>query len=142
MIPRFSLGLYEPGLDRVREEVDRLFAGLESSATEDALTINVFANANEAIVTTEAPGVKLDDLKITLSEDSLTIRCSRTPEAELKGWNYLRRERETGEYIRSIQLPFRVNSDATEARLVKGVLLVRLPRAEDDKPRQIRVKAS
>ena len=142
MIPRFSFGLYDSGLDRVREEMNRVFAGLESGTQEEGLTVNVFANAHEAIVTTEVPGVKMDDLKITLSEDSLTIRCARFPEPELKGWRYHRRERETGEYIRSIQLPFRVNSEATEARLVKGLLLVRLPRAEEDKPRQIRVVAS
>lgn len=144
MFSRFGLGFYDPaaGLDQISDEVNRLFVHMDPGEAVESLTVNIFANTQEAILTTEAPGVKLDDVQITLSEDSLTLRIVRPAEANQKGWRYHRRERQVGEFVRTIQLPFRVDSEKAEARLVKGLLLVRLPRAEEDKPRQIRVKSA
>jgi len=124
--------------------MNRLFAGLptvfESGVAPTYPAMNVWTNDEGAIVTAELPGVKPEDLDISVAEDTLTLTGSREPEEVGEGVTYHRRERGFGRFSRVFQLPFQVESDQVEAVFEKGVLQISLPRAEADKPKKITVK--
>ena len=144
MLSHFGFGPYDAANDlgRLRDEVNRLFSGFTPNAPSEALTVNLFATQDELVLTTEVPGVMPEDVRVSVLDNTLTLQVTRPAEAAEKGWTYHRREREWGDFVRTVQLPFRVNADGVDARLDKGVLRVKLPRAEADKPRRIQVSAT
>jgi len=93
-------------------------------------------------VTAELPGVDPNNLDISVINETLTLRGSRKPPELKEGETFHRRERLFGEFTRTLQLPFRVDSNAVEAHVKNGVLIVKLPRAEADKPRKVAIKAA
>ena len=100
--------------------------------------MNVYAGRDGIAVVAELPGVAKEDLDIQAHRDTLTITGSRRPAAEQEG-AYHRRERRSGAFTRSLQLPYRVDPDRIEAQLENGVLRLSLPRPEEDKPRRIAI---
>ena len=86
------------------------------------------------------PGVKPEDVDITVNNNVLTIRGEIKAEEEKEGKNYRLRERRAGAFVRSISLPSSVNVYAIEAHYDNGVLKLRLPKAEEAKPKRIQVK--
>ncbi len=103
--------------------------------------MNVWTNENGAVATAELPGFVPEDIDISVVGDTLTVSGHREPEDVGEGARYHRRERGCGRFTRSFQLPFQVDGDAVDATFERGVLRVTLPRAEEDKPRRIEVKA-
>ncbi|HET6514496.1 MAG TPA: Hsp20/alpha crystallin family protein [Thermodesulfovibrionales bacterium] len=102
---------------------------------------NVWVSEDSAVVTTEVPGIDPDALEISVLKDSLTLRGSR-PAVELREEeSYHRKERWSGQFTKTLQLPFPVDPGKVEARFAKGVLRIALPRAEADRPRKIPVKS-
>ena len=104
--------------------------------------INVWADDESALITSEIPGVSKDDLEINVTGDTLTLSGSRKPENLPEGAVYHRRERVHGEFSRSIQLPYTVEVNKVQASFKNGVLEVTLPRIEAEKPKKISVKSS
>ena len=102
---------------------------------------NVWVSDDSAVVTTEIAGVNPDDIEITTIKDTLTLRGTRKTEDLGEEETYHRRERWTGQFSKSLQLPFTVEANKVEARFVKGVLYIKLPRAEADKPKKISIKS-
>ena len=143
MATGYRLGSWDPfhELGRLQEEVNRLFSGVVQS-TSDAPPINLYAGRDDVIVTAEVPGANPEDVKISVVESTVTLTVSRPLEEEAPGKTFHRRERTGGAVTRTLQLPFRVDADKVEARIQKGVLQVRLPRSEADKPRSISVKSA
>jgi HSP20 family protein len=103
--------------------------------------MNVWTDEDSAVVTAELPGVILEDLDISVEDNTLTLRGTRQPE-EVEGATYHRRERRHGKFARTFQFPFRVDAEKVDATFKSGVLSIVLPRAEEDKPRKITVKAA
>jgi HSP20 family protein len=103
--------------------------------------MNVWTDQDSAVVTAELPGVNLEDINISVEDDTLTLRGDRQREELEEGVTYHRRERRFGSFLRTFQLPFRVDADKVDATLKNGVLSVSLPRAEEDKPRRIVIRA-
>ncbi len=130
-------------LRRLHREMDRLFGGLWPLREAPAFPpVNLWTGRDDVVVTAELPGVDPSGLDITVLGDTLTISGSR-PAPELpEGGNFDRQERFAGNFSRRVQLPYRVDPDKVEATYSKGILEVRLPRHEADKPKQIAVKAS
>jgi len=127
------------------EELSRLADRLLGEATGALIgtpfpAVNVWADDEKAVVTAEVPGVKAEDLDISVESDVLTIRGSREPEKLQEGERYRRHERGHGQFTRSVSLPFAVDSDRVEARYKNGVLTVTLPRTEASKPKKIAIK--
>ena len=87
----------------------------------------------------ELPGVKLDDLEITLEDGLLTIQGERQFTSEFSEEQYHRVERSSGAFRRSITLPAHVEADAVEASMEDGVLRILVPKAEEAKPKRIQV---
>lgn len=114
---------------------------LDMSSSVEFPATNVWVSDDNAVITTEIAGVDPDDIEITTVKDTLTLRGSRKMEELGEGENYHRRERWAGQFSKTLQLPFTVEANKVEARFVKGILYIKLPRAEADKPRKISIKS-
>ena len=125
---------------RLQDEMSRT---QERSATRapEFPAVNVFANQDGVILTAELPGVRTEDLEISIHRDSVTLSGDRRTETE-EARGHHRRERRQGRFVRTLSLPFVIDPKKAEAGLVNGVLTLQLPRAEEDKPRRIGVKTS
>ena len=131
-------------LRRLQDEMGRLagaFAptGGLTAAAGGFPAVNVYAGRDGLAVVAELPGVEPGDLEVHAHGDTLTIRGARRPAAE-KEEAYHRRERRSGAFTRTLQLPYRVDPGRVEARLEDGVLRLSLGRPEEDKPRRIEIK--
>lgn len=102
--------------------------------------INVYADDETAVVTTELPGMLPADVQVQLHDDLLTLGAER--KAEETSGEELVSERASLRFNRSISLPFAVDPDHVEARLSDGVLTIALKRAASDRPRHIQVNPS
>ena len=100
--------------------------------------VNVYAGPDGIAVVAELPGVEKDDLEVQAHQDTLTLRGTRRPAAE-RPEAYHRRERSSGAFTRSLQLPYRIDPERIAAQLENGVLRLSLPRPEADKPRRIAI---
>ena len=131
-------------LRRLQDEVGRLLgafapAGRLAAAVAGGFpAVNVYAGRDGIAVVAELPGVEAGDLEVHAHRDTLTIRGVRRPASE-DGQAYHRRERRSGAFTRTIQLPYRVDPDRIAAQLEHGVLRLSLPRPEEDKPRRIAI---
>ena len=134
-------------LERMRRQMDRLFEGLSGRLLSEP-TAGVFplANVTESgdtyYVRAELPGVKSEDMDISVTGTSLSISGERKIPPEDEKANYHRREREAGKFSRMVNLPGQIDTAKVEARCMDGVLSVILPKSEAAKPKQIRIKTS
>jgi HSP20 family protein len=103
--------------------------------------MNVWTNEDGAVVTAELPGLDPNDIDISVVNDTLTIKGKRNPDDCGEDVRFHRRERGCGSFSRSFQLPFQVEPGKVGATFKNGVLEIKLPRAEADKPRKITIKA-
>lgn len=92
------------------------------------------------IVKASVPGVKPEEIEISLTDNRLTIKGESKEDKEVKEENYWMRERRYGTFVRTLTLPMTVNSDKAEATHENGVLTLRLPKSEVAKPKKITVK--
>jgi HSP20 family protein len=95
---------------------------------------------NESVLSAEMPGVRKEDLKISVDNGYLIISGERRAYEMPEGSNWIRNEIRTGRFTRSIELPHEVNADNISAELQNGILRITLPKAETIKPREIRIK--
>lgn len=106
------------------------------------LPLDVSETENEFVVKGSLPGVKPEDVHITVHGDTLTIQGESKSEQEKKGERWHLRERRFGSFQRSLSLSTPVNSDKAQAQFEQGVLTLTLPKSESAKPRQIKVGGS
>ena len=92
-------------------------------------------------MTAALPGIKPEDVEITLTGQTLVIRGEFKADEKITRDQYLYRERRFGSFNRQLQLPVRVEGDKTEATFEHGLLTLRIPKADEVKPRQIQIKA-
>jgi len=131
-------------MNRLQREMNRLFDDTYPHRARRAAgypAMNVWANEDGLIITAEVPGVKPEDIDISVVGDTLTLSGSHKPDELKEDSRYHRQERGYGDFTRSIQLPFLVNVKKVEATFQNGVLNITMPRAEEDKPKKITVKA-
>ena len=105
------------------------------------LPLDVQESDNNYIVKASLPGYKPEDVNITVTGDTLTIRAEHRGEEERKGENFLLRERRFGTVSRSITLPAPIQGDQVQANYHNGELILTLPKVEEVKPRQIQITA-
>jgi len=121
--------------------MQRAFSRQVTPSTTEFPAVNVWVGGDTAVVTTELPGVDPKAIDISVVGRSLTLRGSREPEELKDNQSYHRRERWYGQFTKTLELPFDVESAKVEAKFGKGILSITLPRAEADKPRKITVKS-
>ncbi len=132
----------------IRDEVNRLFDNFFTGLPERrrgllegewAPSVDVAETDNEVVVTAELPGVEQDNVDITITDDVLTLKGEKKEEKEVKEKNYHRIERSYGSFQRSISLPAGVQADKAKATYKDGVLHITVPKAEEAKPKQIKI---
>jgi HSP20 family protein len=129
-------------LNRLQDEMERLFARGGEAPVFDFPAVNVWSGPDDVVLTAELPGVEPDKLEISVVGDTVTLRGSRQHEELKNGESYHRHEREQLQFSRSLRLPFQIDSNTVDAKFADGVLHLTLPRAESEKPKRITVKGS
>jgi HSP20 family protein len=104
--------------------------------------VNIFDSSEGALIVAEIPGLDTAKLSVTGAGRTLTISGEREFEPDGDGRGYHRRELNVGKFSRSIQLPEDYEAGKAEARYEAGLLIVRVPRADHAKPRQITVQTA
>jgi HSP20 family protein len=144
------------GLDRwdpfremmtLREAMDRFLqqgaltrpGQLLSSMRPDAIPLDVVERDDAFLVKAAIPGVKPEDVEVVVQGERLTIRAETRGEEERHGDNWLMKEHRSGSLQRTVTLPVSVSSENAEARIENGVLTLRLPKAQEARPRRISV---
>ena len=130
-------------MERMQRDMNKLVKtfATERSRDEAFPAINAWTTEDEEVVSAELPGVDPREIELTIVNEVLTISGERKPAERGDEIRYHRSERAQGKFSRSIQLSFPVASDGVNAHYENGILTVKLPRAEDDKPRKIAVKS-
>lgn len=128
---------------RLQSQMNRLLEGFGSSvsATASHPPINLYTRDDAALVTSEIPGLAPGDIELTVRDDVLTLSGSMARDDDEEGVGWHRRERRRARFTRTIELPFRVDPERTEARFEDGVLEIELQRPEADRPKRITVNA-
>jgi len=116
--------------------------GVPTQSGLSALPLDVSETENEFVVKASLPGIKPDDVQITVHGDTLTIRGESKVEEEKKGEHWHIRERRSGVFQRSLSLSAPVDSDKAQAELEHGVPTLTLPKSESAKRRQIKVSGA
>lgn len=138
--PRHDSMSLRDAMDRLFEEsIVRPWGSAPSEASSVAL--DMFQTDDAVVVKASLPGVKPEELSITVTGDMLTIKGETKTENEVKEDNYIRRELRYGSFTRSVPIPVSVQSDKADATFENGVLTLSLPKAEEVKPKAIKVEA-
>jgi HSP20 family protein len=134
-----------PEIMDLQRSLDHLFGRQQYALSEQALSgwqplVDIFETENEIVIKVELPEVNKDDVQVNLDDRTLTIRGERKLEFEDQREGYHRIERTYGQFARSFTVPPNINREGLKASYRDGVLRVRLPKAEEAKPRQIAVE--
>lgn len=124
------------------ERFNRALSGAPVPTGREFPQINLWAGAENSVVTIEIPGIEPDAIDIQVVGNALTIKGGRARRELKEGEAFHRRERWAGQFARTVQLPYEVETGKVEAQVSKGVLTIVLPRAEADKPRKISIKTA
>lgn len=108
---------------------------------EATMAVDMYETADVVVVTTPIPGVSAEEIEVSVTGDTLTIKAETKEEEEVSRENYLRRERRYGSCCRSVTLPGGLETEHAEADYTDGVLTLTFPKAEEVKPKTIEVKA-
>jgi len=134
--------------DRIRREMDRLWDSfLEGGPMRRAAdggewlpSIDVSETKSDLVIKAELPGMDPKDIDISMNNGFLTIKGEKKHEREEKDENYHLVERSYGSFTRSVRLPREVQSDKITASFKNGVLRVTLPKSEEAKKKEIKIK--
>mgnify|MGYP001596752652 FL=1 len=107
---------------------------------EAQLTVDVYNTPSEIVIKTMVAGVKPEDLDVSITRDSVTIRGERGEERTVTDHDYLHRELYWGAFSRAITLPEEINVDEAEASEKYGMLILRLPKVDKNRQAKLKVK--
>src|SRR3989344_1250852 len=114
----------------------------EESNEEAQLTVDVYHTPSEIIIKTMVAGVKPDDLDVSITRDSITIRGKRDEDRTVSSDEYLHRELYWGSFARTITLPEEIEVDGAEAIEKYGMLVLHLPKLDKNRQAKLRVKGN
>ena len=129
-------------VDRLFDETRpwRVFGGNGGTGSAGYFPVDVYETNEDVVVKASLPGVKPDDIDISVTGQLLTLKAEAREEHEEKDKNWYRRERSAGTYVRQFTLPTEVDANKAQANFEHGVLELHLPKAESMKPKQIKVQ--
>ena len=111
---------------------------LEDSALR--FSVDMYEEDNAVILEADLPGVDPEDVDVTVTEEAVTISAKKEEAVEEKKRDYLRRERRFGSFTRTLALPSAVQPDKAKAEFKSGTLTLRMPKVEEGKAKQVKVK--
>jgi len=142
-------------LEDMRRDMDRLFdeffvpvsrrrRGWPGTTEAGVIVPNVeiYSRKDEIVVRAEVPGLKKEDIDLTIAEDSLILKGEMKKEEEVKEEAYYTKEISYGSLARTISLPVAVQSEKAKASFKDGVLEIVLPKKEEARPREIKIEVS
>jgi len=132
--------------DRLRQGMEWLLGNFGSPApgfpSRVFPAVNVTEDKDNYYLRAELPGIKSEELDISVAENRVSIRGERKIPLEKGEFSYHRREREEGAFRRTLTLPVEIDSDKVKAEMKRGILKVTLPKHEKTKPRKIQIAAA
>jgi HSP20 family protein len=143
-----TMDRWEPfrNVSDIQTEVNRLFDGFfgrpaaaGSTGRTWAPPVDMYQTKDDVVLTLEVPGVREKDVSVSITGDLLSVKGERQFENEVKEHDLLHVERAYGRFERLIQLPMPVQADRVKATYRDGVLEIRLPKAEEVKPKEIKI---
>ncbi len=123
---------------RMQGELNRLLNGY-AYGEESFPAVDVRVDADKVLVSADIPGVDPKTVNISVKDNVVAIEGEKTGEQLGEGVTFHRRERSTGRFAKSLQLPFAVDADKVSATCKDGVLAITLPRHEASKPKKIQI---
>lgn len=105
------------------------------------LAVDVYETKEDVVVKAALPGIKPEQVDITISGNILSIRGESNEQNEVKEKDYVRKERRYGSFSRTVTLPDGLKGDKADATFENGMLTLRIPKSEETKPKTIKVKA-
>lgn len=135
-------------LATMQEEMNRLFDRMfdrfpERRGISEGICspcVDISETKDDLVITVEIPGMKKDDIKVSLNDNILTLKGEKRQEKVVDEENYHRIERSYGAFHRSFTLPTAVQQDRVKASYKDGVLQITLPKAEEAKPKEIAIE--
>ena len=139
---------YTPRISDLSREMNRLFDSfLRSDSADESMASSYWTPAVDILeaddaytVEAELPGLKKDEVKISVQDNILTLRGEKKDERKESKKGYLRMETSYGSFTRSFTLPTTINPSKIEAEFKDGILKIQIPKAEEAKPKMIEVK--
>ncbi|MBF0557851.1 MAG: Hsp20/alpha crystallin family protein [Nitrospirae bacterium] len=142
-------------LEEMRRDMDRLFDEFFSPGPRRRRTwgekpeegtivpnVEIYDRTNEIVLRAELPGVKKEDIDLSISKDSVTLKGQLKKDEDVKPEAYYLSEIGYGSFARSVGLPVEVDSEKAKASLKNGFLELVLPKREESKPKEIRIEVS
>jgi HSP20 family protein len=140
-------------LEDMRKDMDRLFEDffapvarrrrwLKPGVSVVVPNIEMYDRKNEIALKAELPGVNKEDIDLTITKDSITLKGEVKKDEEVKEEDYYACERSYGSFTRTIALPVEVDSEKVKASFKNGVLEIVLPKKEESKPKEIKIEVS
>ena len=134
-------------LFNLRDELDRLFEGpfADTARSSQLLSvwnpaIDLFEDKDNVIVKAELPGMKKEEIEVSLHDGALSLSGERKSEKKFEDTETYRAERFVGRFHRTLTLPSDVKADQVKAQYKDGILTITLPKTELAKPKQIEIK--
>lgn len=135
-------------IEEIRKEMDRLFEeflspirGRRTVSSEGIISPNVdiYEKGNEFIINIELPGVNREDIDLTITDDRLIVKGEIKKPEGVSQEDYIVNERVYGSFARSINLPPDIDKSSVKATLKNGILEIRVLKAEESKPKEIKI---
>src|SRR5271157_2643444 len=141
-------------LEEMRRDMDRLFEeffpgprrrrtwGDKAETGPIVPNIELYNRTNEIVFRADLPGVKKEDIELSITKDSLTLKGEIKKDEEVKAEAYYVSEISYGSFARSVALPVEVDSEKAKAAFSNGILEVVIPKQEKAKPKEIKIQVS
>jgi HSP20 family protein len=133
----------------LRQAMDRLFEdsyvrprGWNGEQSEQTLPLDIRMSQDELVLTAALPGVKPEDVDISITGDTLSISGRTQEEDRREDEGYLYQEIRRGTFTRTVTLPAGLKGESATARFENGLLTLTIPKAEEAKPRQIKISTT
>ncbi len=132
-----DIRLFDDRFDRI---IERAFGRDRQAPWMPAM--DVYETDERVVVTVELPGIKAEDVEVSVEDSTLSVGGKREFASEVKQESYHRIERRYGSFSRAVTLPPQVDTGKVDARFDDGVLTVEVPKIEKAKPTKIQIKGA
>jgi HSP20 family protein len=132
-------------MDRLMEDAFIMPRGSQAAGAEGSTmsaALNIFEEGDDVVVEASLPGMRPEDIDITVERGTLVIRGETKADEERKERNYIVREHRQGSFMRSIRLPETADPDACQASFENGILRLTFPKSQQARPRRIHVSGA
>ena len=135
-------------MSALQERMNRMLADFRTRAPlgeEDMAqgswipAVDIYETKDSIVLNVELPGVTKENISLEVKESTLTIKGEKKLEKDVKEENYHRMERSYGSFMRAFTLPSTMHQDKVKAKFRDGILEITIPKAEEAKPKQIKV---